>query len=380
MTRATRPGTGGTNGMGRATLNAVGRVAVSETIATDRPCHRCGYSLRGLPPGTRCPECGAPIRRPRSRFADALAEAPLEYLRPLAAGLLVMAACSIGGAFALAYSRGPWRLYGSAWAVVLCAAWWVGVWIATRPRPLTDATVPDPMLDSRRLRTAVRVSQLAWVIAAAGWLVAAYVPVVAAPALPALGPAPGVPPPPPAAEVLGRRIALVFELIGFLSIVPLSVLLSGLADWAAESGLAERFRMSAWGVALGGLIGLPALGLVGVAAPVLGPITFGAGAVAMGAAVVAQVLFIVSLVQLAYSAIWAIRNAHERVLSEERTARRESREQREAQERIAAADAAMRKAAKRPADPGPIPSSEPRFTRPRGGTEPYRVEPESPEG
>ncbi len=364
--------------MGQATLNTVGRVTTSDAIAADRPCHKCGYSLRGLSFGGKCPECGTPIRRPRGRFADALTEAPLGYLKPLAAGSLVMAACSVGGAIAFAYARGPWRLYGSAWAVALCAAWWLGVWIVTRQRPFTDTTVRDPMLDSRGLRLGVRLSQLAWLIAALGWLVAAYVPVLTAPVLPPLSLAPAVLPPPSPLEVMGRRVALVFHLIGFVSVVPLSVLLSSLADWAAETGLAERFRMSAWGVSAGGVLAVVVTVFAALAGCSTSPIVFGIVAVALGLATVGQALFIASLVQLAYSAIWAISNAHQRIVVEERLARRAERDERRMVDRTAAADQAMRTVRPSPTAPGP--ANQPSVERPRGGAEPYALEPELPEG
>jgi uncharacterized repeat protein (TIGR04138 family) len=50
-------------------------------IVEDEPCGRCGYNLRGLREGHRCPECGAPI--PRSFPLDS-GEDPLEPFRRIA--------------------------------------------------------------------------------------------------------------------------------------------------------------------------------------------------------------------------------------------------------------------------------------------------------
>ncbi len=356
-----------------ATLTGVPGVPSSSHVAGDRPCHRCGYSLRGLAYGGRCPECGTPIRRSFGRGTDSLVDAPLEYLRPLAAGLLLMAVCAIAGAFALGSARVPPALQASAWAVAICGAWWIGVWIATRPRPIGDSTIPDTLLESPGLRGAIRLLQLAWVGAAIGWAVTAYVPALTGPAVPPLGPAPGVPPPPPAAVVTARRAALILEGIGYLSVVPLSIYLSALAAWAGETGLVERFRWSAWGVTVGGIGGLAvtAAGALGLS---LSPLVFGTAAVLLGVAVVGQVLFAVSLGQLAYSAIWAISNAHEKQMAEDRSARRRERDREEMAERTAAAARAMDSG--RPAPSAPGPANQPILDRPRGGAEPYRLEPE----
>lgn len=38
-----------------------GRVPPSSVVATDTPCRKCGYNLRGLSTDGRCPECGTPV-------------------------------------------------------------------------------------------------------------------------------------------------------------------------------------------------------------------------------------------------------------------------------------------------------------------------------
>ena len=73
-----------------------------DLVDTDRPCGRCGYSLKGLPGNGRCPECGYPIsrraRRGARRFTDNLADAPLFYLKTLAFGAVLLAAAAVGAA------------------------------------------------------------------------------------------------------------------------------------------------------------------------------------------------------------------------------------------------------------------------------------------
>lgn len=355
-----------------------------DAIGGDRPCHRCGYSLRGLPRGGACPECGTPIHRDRGlgRFTDTLADAPTTYLTRLAAGLMVLAGAGAGCAVAFLYVRGPWRYYGSAWALVLALAWCAAVYVVTRPRPMGEATVVDPVLESRVMRRAVRWSQAAWVIAAAGWVVAAFAPLVAGGPAPVPGAAPGAPMVVPG-EAQGRRIGMVFELIGFFTLVPLAVSLSGLADWSGDTGLADRLRLSAWVIAVGGAAGL----LGGAAAAIDHPaasIAVIAGWFGWGGAMVAGVLFLASLAQLAYLAWWAIRNSADAAAVEARLAQRRAEHEAE----IAARTQAAAEAARRSTGPSAIgPQARPpagrsfdghEVPRPRGGAEPYALEPEEP--
>lgn len=345
--------------------------------ASDRACPKCGYSLRGLKVGGRCPECGHPISRPPARFTDALADAPMRYLKVLAVGLMLMAGAGVGGAASMGLARSGHGLSGSAWAVTLSLAWWVGAWIVTRPRPHTENTLHDALLDSSRLRLAVRVSQLAWPAAAAGWLLVALAPIVTPGPAPIAGAVVLVAPSP--LEDFGRRLALIAEPVGFLSVVPLSLLLASLADWAADSALAERFRASAWGVAVGGGLGVLGLLAAGSAGTIMGVIGI-IGMITLALAMLALVIFVIGLVQLAAEAVWAVSNAHNRLAVEARLAARREAEFRRMDRRSARAEAARRKAGSRatrpPASFPPRGPGEPVIERPAGGAEPYGVAPD----
>lgn len=64
--------------------------------ADDLVCVRCGYPLRGLPPGGRCPECGSGIQQSLSASTRFLRHAPPGWLASLAAGAALMVAGLFG--------------------------------------------------------------------------------------------------------------------------------------------------------------------------------------------------------------------------------------------------------------------------------------------
>lgn len=39
--------------------SAIGAASRTPAMEVSRPCSKCGYDLKGLPPRSRCPECGA---------------------------------------------------------------------------------------------------------------------------------------------------------------------------------------------------------------------------------------------------------------------------------------------------------------------------------
>ncbi len=83
-------------------------------IDDDRCCIACGYALRGLREGQRCPECGRPIIALR---AEGLAEAQTAHLQRLARALL-MGFLAWAGATALWF----WVFYGLLRPVVVSIA------------------------------------------------------------------------------------------------------------------------------------------------------------------------------------------------------------------------------------------------------------------
>lgn len=82
-------------------------VDTHDIVSVDAPCTNCGYSLRGLPIDSVCPECARPVRRSLERRRLGLASP--EYLRSLqsGSGLLLLGlvlAIAFGAIGALQYT------------------------------------------------------------------------------------------------------------------------------------------------------------------------------------------------------------------------------------------------------------------------------------
>ncbi len=71
-----------------------------QVVADDRPCLVCGYNLRAIARGGKCPECGTPVER--SLQGDLLKYSSPEYVATLRRGItLVELAIGLGILFAL---------------------------------------------------------------------------------------------------------------------------------------------------------------------------------------------------------------------------------------------------------------------------------------
>jgi hypothetical protein len=264
-----------------------------ELIDTDRQCHVCRYNLKGLPLGGKCPECGTPIVRKRGggkRFTDNLADAPLLYLKTLAFGVVLLAVSSVFCSFAFYFlSRDP-TLTLAGIAGVAATGWLVGVFITTAPRQTAESAIRDQILDSTWLRNANRAIQSSWLVAALFWvLVSRYTPGTQG-------------------HTIAWWAASILGLVGVFGLVPLSVQLSSLADWAGDTSLSERFKVVAWVMAACGIVATVGRMSMG-AAGVLDGLLFLATVWATLFRSLAQLVFLVALFQLMSIAMWAIRNS-----------------------------------------------------------------------
>lgn len=304
--------------------NIAAKANPGELIDQDLRCIGCGYSLKGLRTSGRCPECGRAIsgKGPRPAFAgdDTLTDAPLGYLRFLALGCALMMVGSIATLFLL---RRAWLLQSELWTFAAAAAsitWLLGVFIVTEPRRSSLTNTPEARRAWLRTRWTIRILYLAW----PGAVLAIFIGIrfsIAGRASMNAGQGPGLSTYAPHADAAAGILAL----IGVAASIPLCILLTDLADWSRNESLGERFRSAAWALCFGGIVLLISQGLWGR----LGPVNF----VLVVARVFAVIAFIgglvtmlASLVQLAFTALWAIRNAREAGTIEQRRAERRARE------------------------------------------------------
>ncbi len=182
-------------------------------ISTDRECDHCGYNLKGLPMGGKCPECGTPVRRKSARTSGTMSdEAPTRFVKKLRTG-------DIFAAF----------------------MWIAGIYFITLERPGRGSIRPDRVLDDNRLRLAIRLLNLAWPASA-----------ITGAALAALqnsttgGPA----------FVVGTLAVLqaIIGVVAWLGMIPTSIYLAELAYWSSNDNLAHRMRGAAWILAVVGTL------------------------------------------------------------------------------------------------------------------------------
>ena len=205
-------------------------------IAEDTPCRRCGYNVRGLRAGGRCPECGTALRvggRPRGEAE--INTAPIEYLHTLRKGSLLML---LGGpvgtaAFVVAFqveqlSKGnaftaPIGLVATSGLL----AWAVGAWLVHSPAPSPGGTKPRSSWP-----TVNRLLAFA-PVATCGCL---FMHVLFGPRLEWL---------------IAALIMLLVSLAGFLSFCFYA---SFLCLWAGDDDTAEQFRVSGFVAIIGGIL------------------------------------------------------------------------------------------------------------------------------
>lgn len=311
---------------------------VHAEVHDHRPCRRCGYDLFGLTADGSCPECGAPIKAQGfdKRFADTLTDAELPYLRQLTLAFWILSVSILiavvtytldfFGVFALGVMR---PVFAHAAFVLSTACWTLGVWLATATRPRTEITAPDPLLDTPKLRLVIRLTQAAAPLAAMAAVAISY---VAPPFVPALYIVTGI---------LGA--------VAFLGASALCAYLSALADWAGDSGVADRLRASAWGIAVCGLLSLASALLAGAI-----PSLVFVGSASSLFLFLAVGLFVFAIFELGRLTSWAVSN---HITGEERDERIAIRRQRAAEElaaRVTHLDDAVPYERAAPPPPSPV--------------------------
>ncbi|MFG0329159.1 MAG: hypothetical protein ACF8PN_04600 [Phycisphaerales bacterium] len=248
-----------------AYLRARGALPEQE-IQGDRACHQCGYSLRGLKVGGRCPECGAMIGRRKT--VEHLMDCGVDYLRTLRFGVLLVAGSAWAPVLMSFFYDGPvWIEVSITVAAQLVTLY--GGWIITRPRP-------DESLAER-----------VW------WSIPVFtrITLIAAPALVLLSPVAGA---------IAPMLTITLVTVGVtLAQCMLCFACRDIASWAHDESLARHFEI----VSL--LIGGGALVLAGaMIIPVLGCFALFAGF----GLLVGEVWYLVNVLRLAALAHAVVRD------------------------------------------------------------------------
>ena len=140
-------------------------------IEGDRQCDQCGYNVKGLRFGGRCPECGTPIRyrRDPTFWFD---ELPITLIRRFRRSCR-LATVTLLGMMALAVVRFQAATPGSGTALLAGIGLWVyATWCLTEPFDHPRAASLG-LGSLSRLRRAARWLQLAWLVFAGAVAVAA---------------------------------------------------------------------------------------------------------------------------------------------------------------------------------------------------------------
>ncbi|WP_428938360.1 hypothetical protein [Fontivita pretiosa] len=211
------------------------------TVQTDAPCRKCGYNLRGLTYGGRCPECGSPVGL--STIGDLLRYSDPNWLLMLARGVSfilwgILVALVIGLLGGLLFQTSA----AQQWVQIVASLLGLyGAWLLTEPDPSG--------LGEAQYAMARKLVRVALLVGLGGSV------------LQAMGATPGVP------REIGFGLGVVAigaTVFGVVGEFAKFVYLGKLALRVPHDQLARRARVLCWGygltlgasVLIGGIMGL----------------------------------------------------------------------------------------------------------------------------
>lgn len=234
------------------------------SMSVDRPCASCGYNLRGLKVGGRCPECGEEIPPPPTLDDDSLSRMPRPVIRAFIRGAVTAAGSIIllvVAALAVLFGWMSVHLLGGVVGVALLG-WMLAMWWLTPALTIREGVSRG---FSRRgvTRHIARWGQLGWLLGA-GVLLAREVAS-------------------PAQKVADGMTWAAFGLgaIGVIGTIAMAVMMERLAEWTRDATAETIFQWFQWLLPFAaiGLLLLPTgsiwgrlAGLIGAAAVLAFPI------------------------------------------------------------------------------------------------------------
>lgn len=280
-------------------------------------CTHCGYNLRGLVRGGRCPECGTVSRVSRSATYGhiPMVDVSKRYLNLLSVGLALMSMSGalLFGSIVLIVFPGlsvPFEVFVVALAGGV-TVWPLGVLLALVPRPVKQNDGAGVLgREWLVLRGMVGVTQVAGPVLMAG--------------LSVMGAATGL-------QFLGG-MAMGLGIVVMLGLVPLCLYLGELAWWGDDNRTQEWLRTAAWAIGLGTIGAAGCLGLLKVSG--FGPFAV-VGILLLGVVLFGAGIVVFSSFGLWSTVRWAVRNQESLRARDARMAEKQRREEEERMARLA---------------------------------------------
>jgi hypothetical protein len=205
--------------------------AMAPIIDTDRACLGCGYNLRGLRAGVKCPECGLPSKLP-ANLDDPLSLMPRSVIFAFTLGCWAATVCVIlTVAMVLSLRFEAWESWITLCGLTAIAVLWLGATMLITPGFAIPQAVVRGFSQGGRLRRAARWLQLGWPMFAGATLLREVLVSPAGSATAAL-----------------QLLQFVGFAAGMAGIVTLSLLLQRLADWTRDGEANTAFNWTMWGL------------------------------------------------------------------------------------------------------------------------------------